>query len=628
VKISFALKSLIIGCLLVLAAVAVAVPVNDSFTNRITLTGVTNSITGNNVGATEEAGEPIHGCVPSPPFYSCPAATNTSVWYDYTPPQDGMLELNNNGSSITVIMAVYTGGGVAALTGTARNFVYDFDSGTRLYPKRIRFNVVGGVTYLIAIDSVGAHGNFKLSHSFTPAPVNDFFSFRSTIVSPVTSLFGSVYGATIETNESAQAKGGLHPVSIWWSWTAPSDDPFVLSTSGDRTDTVLAIYTGNSLTNLTPIAQNDDAFDFPGGSGSQLSPDDKTSRLLFQPLQGETYHIQLYSKEEDSYPPARPGNVALNFRTVAIEDIVSLSRTLQGNFTMTFSAVLKLTNFRPQATSSLRVRMIAVASYRMSNALKYNLDFIESLKAPDQALAVFNLPAPGYITGSNSTQITVSGTCPAQTGSSTIKTNWNAVGILEELVGGTWIARDVRLIAPQLYPGDDGLTGGGVSILGSGLSLGLFDFGSFRVLTEPAAELSNNGGWKVIQTADATYYNDNLATYGLPAGTNYTLSFRPVAGFITPSNRNLTVVANQTNTISVTYTNLSPKNPVSSLSNGSFYLKFIAPAGQRYALERSTNLVNWASLTTNLVPTNGLLSFTNSGTASIPRAFYRARWVP
>jgi len=623
VKRNFASKIFIVGWVLVLAAVAAAAPVNDNFANRITLTGVTNSTTGNNAGATAEAGEPIHGCVPSPPFFSCPSATNTSVWYDYTAPQNGALELNSNGSSIQLIMAVYTGTNVMTLTSIAKNFVYDFSTGSRLYPKRIRFNVVGGETYHIAIDSVGAHGQFKLSHSFTPAPVNDFFSFRSLIYSPVTSLFGSVYGATIETNESAQAKGGLHPVSIWWSWTAPSDDPFLLSTSGNRPDTVLAIYTGNSLTNLVPLVGNDDAFDFPDGDGLQVSPDDQTSRLLFKPLQGETYQIQV-SSVEDSYPPSRSGNIALNFAALAIEDIVSLSRTLQANSTMTFSAVLKLTNLRPRTTGSLRVRMIAVASYRLSNAQKYDLDFVESLNAPDQALAVFNLPAPGFIAGSNSAQITVSGTCPAHTS----RTYWNAVGILEEMVEGTWLSRDVRLIAPQLYPGDDGLTGGGVSILGSGLSAGLFEFGNFRILTEPAAELSNNGGWRIIQTTDAIYYSDNLAIYGLPAGTNYTLNFRPVAGFLTPSNRNLTILANQTNTTSVTYTNLSPKNPVSSFSNSIFYVQFIAPSGQRYALERSTNLTDWASLATNLVPTSRLLSFTNSGLDFIPLAFYRARWLP
>ena len=87
------------------------------------------------------------------------------------------------------------------------------------------------------------------------------------------------------------------------------------------------------------------------------------------------------------------------------------------------------------------------------------------------------------------------------------------------------------------------------------------------------------------------------------------------------------MTGNQTNILAVNYVNLQPKGVPLTLSNGSVNLTFTnAPVGQRYAMERSTNLIDWASLLTNQVPADGVLRFTNS--TILPKAFYRARLVP
>ena len=46
-----------------------------------------------------------------------------------------------------------------------------------------------------------------------------------------------------------------------------------------------------------------------------------------------------------------------------------------------------------------------------------------------------------------------------------------------------------------------------------------------------------------------------------------------------------------------------------------------------YAVEASTNLVNWVSLKTNIV-TGGYFDYLDAGAAGLRQRFYRARWVP
>src|SRR5205814_7041533 len=47
---------------------------------------------------------------------------------------------------------------------------------------------------------------------------------------------------------------------IWFKWTAPANGAYTFNTFGSViADSTLGIYTGNSVDNLTAIAQNDDA---------------------------------------------------------------------------------------------------------------------------------------------------------------------------------------------------------------------------------------------------------------------------------------------------------------------------------------------------------------------------------
>jgi hypothetical protein len=63
--------------------------------------------------------------------------------------------------------------------------------------------------------------------------------------------------ATKETGEPDHAanSGGK---SVWWTWTAPANARVTLDTIGSSFDTLLAVYTGNPVSNLALVATNDD----------------------------------------------------------------------------------------------------------------------------------------------------------------------------------------------------------------------------------------------------------------------------------------------------------------------------------------------------------------------------------
>ncbi len=96
-----------------LAAALAAAPANDNFANAIVLTGTNLSTTGSNVGATPEAGEPVHW-----PGGSSP--TN-SVWWKWTAPGTGVVQINTTNSTFDTILAVYTGSAVSSLSVVASN---------------------------------------------------------------------------------------------------------------------------------------------------------------------------------------------------------------------------------------------------------------------------------------------------------------------------------------------------------------------------------------------------------------------------------------------------------------------------------------------------------------------------
>ena len=130
-------------------------PANDNFANAQVVGGYTGTVTGTNVNATSEPGEPLHAGL----------YNGTSVWYSWTAPASETVTMDTFGTNFDPILAVYTGGSVGSLTEIASND----DSGTT--QSLVQFGATAGTTYKIAITGYGeSSGNIVLNWSMPVSP--------------------------------------------------------------------------------------------------------------------------------------------------------------------------------------------------------------------------------------------------------------------------------------------------------------------------------------------------------------------------------------------------------------------------------------------------------------------------
>jgi probable HAF family extracellular repeat protein len=241
-------------------------PGNDNFTNRVTLPQTKATISAINVDGTKESGEPDH-------------AANTggkSIWWSWHPTVDGLATISTKGSSFNTLLGVYTGSKLTNLTAVATND----DDPAGGFTSLVTFQAIAGSHYEIAVDGFnGATGSVVLNVSILVTPPNDNFTNRIAITGAVAVVTGSNFMATAEPGEPIHAGVGSSN-SVWWSWTPNISGPAAISTDGSDFDTVLAVYTGNALSNLITVATNND--DPAGG---------QTSFVNFVALPGVTYHI-------------------------------------------------------------------------------------------------------------------------------------------------------------------------------------------------------------------------------------------------------------------------------------------------------------------------------------------------
>ncbi|HMP81850.1 MAG TPA: hypothetical protein PKA41_04000 [Verrucomicrobiota bacterium] len=278
--------------IIVVAVVAQAQPINDYFTNRTALAGLTNIISASTIGATREPGEPIHGT----------HASGASIWWSWTAPTNGVLRVGpftrSGGGGFPAYAdnrAVYVGNVVSNLTKVWPGNT-DRDAGP------FGFLAAVGTTYQIVVETAVANaGPVELELLQTPQPLNDDFADGISVPGTTNSASGSNAGATKETGEPNHA-GSASFNTVWWTWTAPTNWPVTMDTFGSLFDTVLAVYTGNNVSNLLLVAENDDA---GTASGS--------SRLIFSPTKGIQYHIAV-ATGGGRRGVTEPGSILLNIR--------------------------------------------------------------------------------------------------------------------------------------------------------------------------------------------------------------------------------------------------------------------------------------------------------------------------
>ena len=119
---------------------------------------------------------------------------------------------------------------------------------------------------LTLIGALIALGVFPGRASAT-APANDNFAAAQALPGPSGEVVATNKEATKEIGEPAHA-GNAGGASVWFHWTADQTGTLTVWTYKPSFDSVLAVYTGNSVDALTEVASNDD---FGASNASRLS---------------------------------------------------------------------------------------------------------------------------------------------------------------------------------------------------------------------------------------------------------------------------------------------------------------------------------------------------------------------
>jgi hypothetical protein len=143
-------------------------------------------------------------------------------------------------------------------------------------------------------------------------PPGDTFSQANIIVGARGGAHATNEGATAEAGEPSHATTptGLPDTpdhSVWFTWTAPASARVIFRTKDSSIDTVMAAYTGSSVSSLTQLASNDDTtFTHPFAQTQ--------SQIAFAAVKGTVYHIAVDSFT-GSLPPelVEVGEISLSW---------------------------------------------------------------------------------------------------------------------------------------------------------------------------------------------------------------------------------------------------------------------------------------------------------------------------
>src|SRR5207247_530396 len=112
-------------------------------------------------------------------------------------------------------------------------------------------------------------------------------------------------GATKQFPGEPFIAGNFGGASVWWTWTATASGQTTIDTSGSDFNTLLGVYTGNAVNQLTTIADNND---YNGNTWS---------RVQFNAVAGTVYHISVDGlRSGPGFGSVATGNIILHIQGV------------------------------------------------------------------------------------------------------------------------------------------------------------------------------------------------------------------------------------------------------------------------------------------------------------------------
>ncbi len=163
--------------------------------------------------------------------------TSHSVWYSFTPDQDGTLKITTLGSNYDTTVSVYTGADLGSLSLVACN-----DDTENVLQSAVNFPVFRNTTYRIQVGSVEfTAGMLTINLFFGIPPVNDNRA-NAFIAAPLP--YTDTQDTTVaseEVGEPILCGGVVIGRTVWYSFTPTHDVNVTASTFGSNFDTVLAV---------------------------------------------------------------------------------------------------------------------------------------------------------------------------------------------------------------------------------------------------------------------------------------------------------------------------------------------------------------------------------------------------
>jgi hypothetical protein len=215
------------------------------------------------------------------PTPTCGASIGKTVWFRIRPTlaTRARFSTNNVDNTFDTVLAAYK----STSTGLTQVACNDDVDGTTTR-SQISFMASGNTTYYIQVGGYQARsGNLFMTFFFTLA--NDSFSAARTI-SPG---FGAEYEVALTSNQSNEPQftsGSPYCPTIvytaWFKYKTSSTRVVTFDTFDSEHDTIVNIWRGTSISNLTKVACNDD------GGGP-----DGPSVVTWTAQANKTYYIQV-----------------------------------------------------------------------------------------------------------------------------------------------------------------------------------------------------------------------------------------------------------------------------------------------------------------------------------------------
>lgn len=431
---------------------------------------------------------------------------------------------------------------------------------------------------------------------FAVTPGNDFFAQAAPLLGMIGTNSVDTSNATKETGEPDHA-GNSGGKSVWWFFSPPVDGVITLSTEGSTFDTLLAVYTGDTVSGLSVVGANDDAFlGAPGGFS-----------LLNQAVHANVvYYVAL-----DGYGGA--GGPALFSYSFSPAQLVHVTAGVSGSGTVQLATLNSMGGKAIQPTTIADVASGTTIVVTPTPGPGYRFDswqgVVSDFSSPLSLVASTNLVVTAHFVPVNFSDDFESGTLSHLSWTSGGTPPW----IIEStnVSAGGFAARSAAIGNNQsssliLTTNFAASTGSFDFLVSSEIN---FDLLKFFIDGSLVQQWSGQAGWTTfsfpmtsgIHTLEWRYVKDPSGSAGLDAAfiDNVSLPILLPKDSTTPAHLGW----------------------VQGL-DGNWYINLAGQASQQYILQTSTDLVHWQNVSTTAA-NSGLIRLA-PGPLSSPAQFYRA----